>query len=210
MIAIRISELGRTTGVPVPTIKYYLREGLLPAGAATAPNQAEYSETHVQRLRLVRVLREVGGLGIEAIRNIVAALEDPSRSRHQVLGVAHRALSPFGPGEPTDALDEVDGLLRRLGWQIAPSAPDRHGLAQALTSLRELGYEVDADVFLPYAQAVEPLAAQEVGGLPDDAQAAVEHAVVGTVVYGAALTALRRLAQEHHSAQRRGETPRLP
>ena len=36
----RIAELSQTTGVPVPTIKYYLREGLLPAGELTSPNQA--------------------------------------------------------------------------------------------------------------------------------------------------------------------------
>ena len=34
----RIAELSQTTGVPVPTIKYYLREGLLPSGELTSPN----------------------------------------------------------------------------------------------------------------------------------------------------------------------------
>lgn len=29
----RIGELSRRTGVPVPTIKYYVREGLLPPGS---------------------------------------------------------------------------------------------------------------------------------------------------------------------------------
>ena len=36
----RISELSSVTGVPVPTIKYYIREGLLPRGERTAANQA--------------------------------------------------------------------------------------------------------------------------------------------------------------------------
>jgi DNA-binding transcriptional MerR regulator len=36
----RIGELSKVTGVPVPTIKYYLREGLLPAGELSSPNQA--------------------------------------------------------------------------------------------------------------------------------------------------------------------------
>ena len=48
----RIAELSRQSGVPVPTIKYYLREGLLPAGELTSPNQASYGETHLRRLRL--------------------------------------------------------------------------------------------------------------------------------------------------------------
>ena len=40
----RISELSTRSGVPVPTIKYYLREGLVPEGARSSPTQAEYDE----------------------------------------------------------------------------------------------------------------------------------------------------------------------
>ena len=36
----RISELARRSGLPVATVKYYLREGLLPAGEPTAATQA--------------------------------------------------------------------------------------------------------------------------------------------------------------------------
>lgn len=197
---IRISELSAATGVPVATIKYYLREGLLPPGEATAPTQAVYGDQHVRRLRLVRALREVGGLGIEPIRAVVAALEDPTRSRHAVLGAAHRALVPAGDPAPDAELADVDRLLGQLGWRVAPDAPDRSVLARVLASLRALGSEVDADALVPYARAVDALAAMEVQGLPGDPDAAVERAVVGTVAYGTALLALRRLAQEHHSA----------
>ncbi|HEX2028546.1 MAG TPA: MerR family transcriptional regulator, partial [Nitriliruptorales bacterium] len=207
---VRISELSRTTGVSVATIKYYLREGLLPPGQATAPNQADYSDVHVHRLRLVRVLREVGGLRIDAIREVVRAVEDPERSLHEVLGVAHRAISPGGAACGPSELAEVDELLAHLGWEVSPDAPDRHELAGALASLRSLGRDVDVRTFLPYAHAVEPLAGGEVQSLRADtpAEVAVEHAVVGTVVYGAALAALRRLAQEHHSGRRHGRSRR--
>ena len=46
----RIAELSRRSGVSVPTIKYYLREGLLAAGERTGPNQARYDEAHLRRL----------------------------------------------------------------------------------------------------------------------------------------------------------------
>ncbi len=52
----RISELSRTTGVPIATIKFYLREHLLPEGTRTSATQAQYGEEHVSRLRLVRAL----------------------------------------------------------------------------------------------------------------------------------------------------------
>jgi DNA-binding transcriptional MerR regulator len=202
---VRISELARRTGVPVATIKYYLREGLLFAGEQTAPNQARYGEEHEQRLRLVRTLREVGGLGIEASREVVAALDDPERSLHEVLGAAHRALAPRVDGAPeADAAGSVDELLEDLGWQVSPTAPALAELARVLTSLRALGRDVDAGILRRHAEAIDALAAFEVDSVAEEGSraAAVESLVIGTVVFERALVALRRLAHEHHSGRR--------
>ncbi len=208
----RISELSRASGVPVPTIKYYLREGLLPAGRPTAPNQADYGELHVHRLRLVRALVDVGGLGIAAVRAVLHAIADETLSPHQMLGVAHHALGPPPDqgaiaNDVAEAREEVDRFLAELGWRVSPGAPSRRKLADALVALRRLGREADAKAFLPYAKAAEKLAARELASMPDDAPRAelVERAVVGTVVFEAALVALRKLAEEHHSALRFGE-----
>lgn len=210
----RISELSRVTGVPLPTVKYYLREGLLQPGTATAANQAEYGDEHVHRLRLVRALREVGDLGITEVRAVLEAAADERLSLHEVLGVAHHALGPRAdPAPPAPDLararDDVDRLLAGLGWRVSPAAPARRLLADALVALRRLGRDVPAEVFAPYAEAADRLAASELGGVAraDDREDAVEQAVVGTVVFEAALGALRRLAQEHHSALRLSEAP---
>nr|MDT0525976.1 MerR family DNA-binding transcriptional regulator [Streptomyces sp. DSM 41633] len=37
----RLAELSERSGVPTATIKYYLREGLLPAGRRISATQAE-------------------------------------------------------------------------------------------------------------------------------------------------------------------------
>src|SRR5256886_17599843 len=47
--SVRISDLSRQTGVPTATIKFYLREHLLPPGAMTARNQADYGSEHLRR-----------------------------------------------------------------------------------------------------------------------------------------------------------------
>jgi DNA-binding transcriptional MerR regulator len=197
--------------VSVATIKYYLREGLLPAGARRTRKLAEYTDRHLHRLRLIRVLREVGGLSIDTIRDVVLAIDDPDLPLHSVLGVAHRALSPAPPGdEGRPELDDVGDLLDHLGWEVSPEAPARRELARALAGLRALRRDVDATTFLPYAEAAEALAADEVASLsaggPRDL--IVEQVVVGSVVYGTALAALRRLAQEHQSGQHRGRDGR--
>src|SRR3954447_3217506 len=95
----RISERSRVSGVPVATIKYYLREGLLPAGIPTSATSASYDERHVDRLNLIRALVDVGRVPIARVREVVTALEQPPTSWHDLLGAAPGALPP-APGRP--------------------------------------------------------------------------------------------------------------
>ena len=204
----RISELSRASGISVATIKYYLREGLLAPGAATGRNQADYDERHVHRLRLIRVLLEVGGLGVAAARAVLDAVADPDMGMHDLLGVAHRALGPpaqrsTAPDDVVQARLEVDGLLADLGWEVDLGHPARRALADALVALRRLGFDHAVEVFTPYAEVADRLAVAELATISPTSRArAVEGVVVGTVVFEAALVALRRLAQARHSALR--------
>lgn len=211
----RISELSRRTGVPTATIKYYLREGLLPPGRPTAATQAQYDGTHVQRLRLIRALAEVGGLSLASIRRVLDAVDDKSLHVHQLLGTAHYALGPTVTA-PTDdpewtaVRDEVDAFIAELGWQVTPGAPARDLLTQALLALRRLGMPTPVDDLRPYADAARSLATRELARLPDDVgqrdagrrDAVVAETVAVTTLYEPVLLALRRLAQEHESALR--------
>ncbi|WP_341856715.1 MerR family transcriptional regulator [Brachybacterium sp. GPGPB12] len=84
----RISALSARTEVPIGTIKYYLREGLLAPGRQTSRTTAEYDESHVERIRLVRALTDAGGLGIAAVRRIVEVLDAPGPARLDLLATA--------------------------------------------------------------------------------------------------------------------------
>jgi DNA-binding transcriptional MerR regulator len=208
---VRVSELSEAAEVPVPTIKYYLREGLLFPGIPTAPNQAEYEDEHIRRLRLIRTLRDVGDLGIAQIRDVLAAIDDESLPMHDMLGVAHHALGPAGDeGSVTEdvakARSDVDTFIRELGWRVSANAPARRSLAEALVALRRLGWSEDTEGFVPYAKAAQAIAAHELGRRRLDAtrSESVEWMVIGTVVFEAVLAALRRLAEEHESAKRQG------
>jgi len=206
---VRISELSRRSGRSVATIKYYLREGLLPAGHRTSANQADYGEDHLRRLRLITILLEVGGLTITSIKIVVDAIDDEARTVHEVLGAAHHALAlragmPVALPEHNEAEMEIDEYVRTLGWNVNANAPGRGELAAVLVSLRRMGWRIDAGVFDKYAQAADQIAQWELAHTPDDADrtAIVEAVVVGTVAFETALVALRRLAEEHHSATR--------
>jgi DNA-binding transcriptional MerR regulator len=202
----RISELSTASGVPVPTLKYYLREGLLPAGDAIAVNQATYGDAHLRRLQLIRALTEIGRLPLKTVKAVIRSIEDEALPLHDLLGVAQWALEPEAPAAADPMRETVDDLLDDLGWDVAQDAPARRTLARTLASLHDSGRDVSLRTLRRYAKAADSLAAFEVATVPatESRSEAVESVVVGTVLYEAVFNALRRLAQEHHSAERFG------
>ena len=71
----RLAELSRRSGVPRSTIKFYIREGILPQGEPGASrNQATYEPRHLERLALVTALREIADLSVEVIKRVTADL----------------------------------------------------------------------------------------------------------------------------------------
>jgi len=205
-MSMRISELSAASGVSLPTLKFYLREGLLQPGEALARNQALYGESHLRRLRLIRALTEVGNLSLREVKAVLDATDDPSLPVHELLGVAQYALEPASPSavDPVAAAT-VEAAIDTLGWHVSDDAPARRSIAHAVEILRSLGWTIEPEVLVRYAKAVDRLAEREVA-ISDDAadrERLVERMVVGSVVFEAILTAFRRLAQEHHSAARR-------
>src|SRR5215469_5384615 len=176
-----MSELSRRSGVPVPTIKYYLREGLMLPGTATAATRAEYGQPHLRRLRLIRALLEVGGLPVASIRRIIEALDDESVSLHVLFGTVQYALPPHISARPGDAdwqaaAHEVDALLAGLGWQVEPDSPARGLLAGALVALGRLDQAPAGLSLRVYAEAMRRLAGLEIDSvrLPAGAAEATE------------------------------------
>ncbi len=210
----RISELAATTGVSTPTIKWYLRIGLLPRGEPTARNQADYGPAHVHRLRLIRALLEIGGLSVADAQRILAVIDDPDVDLEQVMRVAHGALSGTAGTPSALGIAAVDAILERRDWCVAADSPARSELAAVLATMvalegtepaavppeavpevaRTMAEELD-----PYAAAMDEIARNEVRSLPDDAprDVIVERMIVGTVLVDRLLGAVRRLAQEH-------------
>ncbi|MFU8852189.1 MerR family transcriptional regulator [Micromonospora sp. SL1-18] len=215
----RISELSRRTAVPVGTIKFYVREGLLPPGTTTARNQAKYDTGHEERLRLIRIFVDIGGLTLSSIRAILAAIDDEHVPLNDLCRIVHRAMHGerlvadalhAAVGHLADARDTVDSYLESLGWVVAPDAPERDIIASVLAILRRLGWAGDETVLGPYAQAADELAAFEMASVTARASRAETAValVTRTVLLEVALVGLRRLAEEHHlSVHFRGSAP---
>jgi DNA-binding transcriptional MerR regulator len=208
----RMAELSRRTGVPVPTIKYYLREGLLLPGERTSPNQAFYDDSHVRRLRTIRALAEVGGLPIARVRDVLDAVDSPEEP-YDVLGTVQKSIEPpsiQGEGEHWDAAREyVVKVVGDRGWKVNMASPPARTLVAALATLYELGREDLVDLVERYADAAEQVAEADVAkvtrgrGIED----VIEGVVIGTVLGEKMFGALRRLAHQHVTAKAFGVTP---
>ena len=211
----KIRELAEVTGVSVATLKYYLREGLLHGGAATAVNQADYDESHVRRVRMVRALLHLGRLSIADLRLVVAAVDDDSVSIHDAFGIAQDAMVPVRDRSGARyevALAEVAGFVRRHGLQVRPNAEVLAMLADVVVTAEEMGFgdalgRPDLSAFDGLLATALPIAEFEVASTRDDITRAeqVEYTVLGTITFEVAYAALRRMALEHASAIRFGE-----
>ncbi|MFD3942158.1 MerR family transcriptional regulator [Streptomyces sp. NPDC058579] len=207
----RLSELSDRGGVSVATVKYYLREGLLPPGTPVTARQSEYGEEHLRRLRLVRALLTVGGMTIQQARDVLAVSDDPAFGRHERVGIAQYMLGP--QASPPDSSDperalwdetfaEMRGVLTGMGWRVFDEAPALAALTRAVLTLRELGYRGGADDIRRYAEVMHPIAAEEYEVMAEYPvlEEAIEAAVAYTVLYEPILLSLRRLAHEDVSA----------
>jgi DNA-binding transcriptional MerR regulator len=199
----RIGELSEKSGVSVATIKYYLREGLLPAGELSRPNQASYDDGHVERLRYIRALIDIGKLPITQVREVLAMVHSPSPNIHDALGTALQAsVTVRGTASP-EAQKEIDELVVRRKWQVSPNAPGRRAAAEVITALRQLGADDLVDLLDEYAKAVERIARLDLRFVRERSspEAMVNGAVIGTLLGDSLIAALRRLADEHVSAE---------
>lgn len=209
----RMAELSQESGVAVATIKYYLREGLLPPGERRSPNQANYARGHVRRLKLVRALLDVGGLSISQVKEVIDAMDSPELGLHEIFGVAQRTITAL----PADmdgaaarwAQTRVNDLIADRRWQVGAESAPRRALVGVLSTLRELGAEALFDHLDDRAEVADRIAEFDVESIAgkDSIEAMIEGVVVGTLLGDAVQAALRRMAQESASARRFGVQP---
>ena len=174
---LRMRELAEASGVPAPTIKHYLREGLLPEPVKTSRNMAYYPPGFVDRIKLIKRLQEERYLPLKAIKNVLD--EDPDRAKAMLeLGdqILDRALAGerartsaaevrrrYGvPKEVLDRLAELDVLSpNSRGY-----SPSDVTIIEAISRFRAGGYDeqIGFTVYdtLRYKAALQELVRQEV------------------------------------------------
>jgi DNA-binding transcriptional MerR regulator len=174
---LRMGELAEASGVPAPTIKHYLREGLLPEPVKTSRNMAYYPPEFVDRIRLIKRLQEERFMPLKAIRTLLdteperaaALLELEDRILDRALAGERARTSAtevrerYGvPKEALDRLAEI-GVLSPNSRGYSPSDVQ---IIEAIGRFRAGGYDeqIGFTVYdtLRYKTTLEELVRQEV------------------------------------------------
>ena len=104
----KIGDLAAATGTPVETIRYYEREGLLPAPPRSAGNYRVYGEAHVQRLAFIRRCRSLD-MAQDEIRALLGYRDDPAAHCGQANAVLDAHI-----GHVEQRIAELQTLARQL------------------------------------------------------------------------------------------------
>jgi len=174
---LRMGQLAEASGVPAPTIKHYLREGLLPEPVKTSRNMAYYPPEFVERIKLIKQLQEERYMPLKAIKAVLD--KDPDRVR-ALVELEDRILDRALAGErtrtsaaearqrygvPKDVLDRLE-VLEVLSPNSRGYSPSDVKIIEAISRFRAGGYdeEIGFTVYdtLRYKSAIEELVRQEV------------------------------------------------
>jgi len=168
----KLSELAALSGVSRTTLKHWIRIGLMPAGRLRNHTTAVYEQRHVDRARLIAVLRDSYGASTGAIRSLTDLIDSEGVLTLDVMN----ACQAFALGVPDERVSDPDyelyrerthELMRRRDWRGYPGAAEQ-GLAHALAQAAEVGLAYDVDELMEYADALEPLADRNVVALQPD------------------------------------------
>ena len=100
-MAMKIGQVAERGGVNLQTIRYYEREGLLPAPPRLASGYRLFTEDTVRRVRFIKRAQELG-FTLAEIRDLLTLRVDESRSSGEVRSIAEAKIA------------DIDGKIRSL------------------------------------------------------------------------------------------------
>ena len=222
----KISELAEASGTSIPTLKYYIREGLLPAGGTTSRTQARYTDAHLRRLELIAILQTELGMTVDKIGEVIReagrggeamlamGLSNARESRYGSREGAHRPTRRNArggdrpcedPPESGRALRCVHRMASTLHWKLKPQDPMVKDVAESVAIIMRAMPEARIErSLIEYARAMKSIADREIPDTFDPAGRpweSLRYAVLGTYLLEPLILALRRLAHAERSAE---------
>lgn len=127
----KIGELATATGTPVETIRFYEREGLLPAPARSSGNYRIYGDDHVGRLAFIRHCRSLD-MALDEVRVLLRFKDAPQDDCGEVNRVLDEHISHVA--HRIRELKALEKQLRTLRGQCqAPQGSGACGILEGLS-----------------------------------------------------------------------------
>ncbi|GAA2087152.1 MULTISPECIES: MerR family transcriptional regulator [Brevibacterium] len=157
----KLSELAAAADTTTASVKFYIREGLLPPGEKRNQTTAVYGRPHLERLELILGLRRHIGSSLETIRALTEVIDDPEAGdlavmeAAQTLAVGERR-PPEGRAEASgggDGREALRDVMETQGWPDAASAA-RAAVEERIARSAAVGIEWRTDTLRTIADAV--------------------------------------------------------
>ncbi|WP_411373875.1 MerR family transcriptional regulator [Arthrobacter sp. MPF02] len=199
----QLKELSQVTGTSPASIKFYLRERLLPPGETVHATRARYTDNHIKRLQLIHALRQIVGLDVGQIRSIVQ-LADDGAPRLALLAHVQRVVLNLEPAGGTGVRTAAaDAVVRMRNWPEARSDA-RDALDRHIAVMEGLGINLPLELLDQYSLAVDQIAGLdlELTTFECDVNDVILTAAVGMHMHSQLMLKLLALAQASHAIQR--------
>lgn len=112
---LKMKDLELATGVGRETIRFYIREGLLPTPERPRRNVAWYDQSFVERILLVKKLQTERYLPLSVIKSIVAGDESPAEAEVRTLLDVHGRLALGIRDATLRPAERLSALAKRVG-----------------------------------------------------------------------------------------------
>ena len=127
----KISELADAVGMPTDTVRFYEKQGLLPAPARTDNNYRRYGAESMQRLRFIGNCRALD-MSLDEIRLLLRFIDDPRQDGRAVDALVDEHLRHVR--ERMKELKALERQLKALQAACEETGPHRTcGVVQALS-----------------------------------------------------------------------------
>ncbi len=124
-----MKDLERATGVSRETIRYYIREGLLPEPERPERNVAWYDASFVERILLIKRLQSERFLPLSVIKGIVGDPRELTETEARALHALDGQIAPAA--ERAGAVPHPPETLARLAKRVGLSVKEIRALAEA-------------------------------------------------------------------------------
>jgi DNA-binding transcriptional MerR regulator len=176
---LKISALAKQSGVPIATVKHYLREGLLSEPVRrTGRNMSWYAPSCVERIRTIKRLQQERFLPLKIIKEVLDKVGDDADDLTLAAAISHfvERSSPFSPrtrGElVASGVDPAElDWLRSTGLVTPEGSGDREtyrgddlALLRVLGNARRVGLAPEmlpTAILADYARAIRGLVRTE-------------------------------------------------